>query len=83
MKLCPKISRDAGRNRATFIAVVLVFCGHALASEHCEKGYLYLSPIPGAEYVLPQTKFFLALFDVTLTLLLFLLSVTENTIAKV
>ncbi|MHC4112159.1 MAG: hypothetical protein ACYSUY_13885 [Planctomycetota bacterium] len=34
MKLCPKISLDAGRNRAIFIAVVLIFCGHAFASEY-------------------------------------------------
>ena len=63
MKLYPKISQDAGRNRAIFIAVVLIFCGHTLASEHREKGYLYLSPIPGAEYVSPQTKFFLVRFE--------------------
>ena len=63
MKLCPKVSQDAGGSRAIFIAVVLIFCGHALASEHREKGYLYLSPIPGAEYVSPQTKFFLVRFE--------------------
>jgi hypothetical protein len=63
MKLCPKISQDAGRNRAIFTVVVLIFCGHALASEHREKGYQYLSPVPGAEYVLPQTKFFLVRFE--------------------
>ena len=63
MKLYPKISQDAGRNRAIFIAVVLIFCGHAFASEHREKGYLYLSPVPGAEYVSPQTKFFLVRFE--------------------
>ena len=51
------------RNRAILIAVVLIFCGHALASEHREKGYQYLSPVPGAEYVLPQTKFFLVRFE--------------------
>ncbi|MHC4111802.1 MAG: hypothetical protein ACYSUY_12055, partial [Planctomycetota bacterium] len=62
MKLCSKISQDAGRNRALFIAIVLIFCGHALASEHRDKGYLYLSPVPGAEYVLPQTRFFLVRF---------------------
>jgi len=28
-----------------------------------EKGYLYLSPIPGAEYVSSQTKFFLVRFE--------------------
>ncbi|MHC4657244.1 MAG: aryl-sulfate sulfotransferase, partial [Planctomycetota bacterium] len=63
MKLCSKISQDAGRNRALFIAIVLIFCGHALASEHRDKGYLYLSPVPGAEYVLPQTRFFLVRFE--------------------
>jgi hypothetical protein len=63
IKLCSKISQDAGRNRALFIAVVLIFCGHALASEHRDKGYLYLSPVPGAEYVLPQTRFFLVRFE--------------------
>ena len=51
------------RNRAVFIAVVLVFSSQTLASGYREKGYLYLSPIPGAEYVSPQTKFFLVRFE--------------------
>ncbi|KPJ61745.1 MAG: hypothetical protein AMJ46_00005, partial [Latescibacteria bacterium DG_63] len=51
------------RNRAIFITVVLIFCSHALASEHRDKGYLYLSPVPGAEYVSPQTRFFLVRFE--------------------
>jgi len=63
MKLCQKISQNTGKNRAIFIALVLVFCGHALASEHREKGYMYLSPIPGAEYVSSQTKYFLVRFE--------------------
>ena len=63
MKLCPKNSPEAGRNRALVIAVVLIFCAHALASEHRDKGYLYLSPVPRAEYVLPQTRFFLVRFE--------------------
>jgi len=63
VKLCSRISQDAARNKALFIAVVLVFCGHVFASEHREKGYQYLSPVPGAEYVSPQTKFFLVRFE--------------------
>ncbi|MHC4642157.1 MAG: aryl-sulfate sulfotransferase [Planctomycetota bacterium] len=63
MNLCTKISQDAGRNRAIFIAVGLTFCGYALASEYRDKGYLYLSPVPGAEYVSPQTRFFLVRFE--------------------
>jgi hypothetical protein len=51
------------KDRAVFIALVLIFCGHALASEYREKGYLYLSPIPGAEYVSSQTQFFLVRFE--------------------
>jgi len=51
------------RNRAILIAVVLVFYGQKLASGHREKGYLYLSPLPRAEYVSPQTKFFLVRFE--------------------
>jgi hypothetical protein len=63
MKLCIKITHDAGINRAIFIAVVLIFCSHVLASEYRDKGYLYLSPIPGAEYVSSQTQFFLVRFE--------------------
>jgi hypothetical protein len=63
IRLCVKITHDAGINRAICIAVVLIFCSHALASEYRDKGYLYLSPIPGAEYVSPQTKFFLVRFE--------------------
>ena len=63
MKLYTKISQDAGRNRVIFIAVVLIFCRHSFASEYRDKGYLYLSPVPGAEYVSPQTKFFLVRFE--------------------
>ncbi len=51
------------RDRAVFIALVLILCSHALASEYREKGYLYLSPIPGAEYVSSQTRFFLVRFE--------------------
>jgi len=50
-------------NRAIFIVVVLWFSTKTLASEYREKGYLYLSPIPGAEYVSQQTKFFLVRFE--------------------
>jgi len=63
IRLCVKITHNAGINRAIFIAVVLIFCSHALASEYRDKGYLYLSPIPGAEYVSSQTKFFLVRFE--------------------
>ncbi len=34
-----------------------------LASEHRDKGYMYLSPVPGAEYVLPATDFILVRFE--------------------
>jgi len=51
------------RDRAIFVVVFLLFFSHALASEHREKGYLYLSPAPGAEYVSPQTKYFLVRFE--------------------
>jgi hypothetical protein len=33
------------------------------SSEYLEKGYLYLSPVPGAEYVSPKTTFFLIRFE--------------------
>jgi hypothetical protein len=51
------------RERAVLTALLLIFCGHVLASEYRDKGYLYLSPVPRAEYVLPQTKFFLVRFE--------------------
>jgi len=51
------------RDRAIFVVVFLLFFSHALASEHREKGYLYLSPVPGAEYVSPETKYFLVRFE--------------------
>lgn len=46
-----------------FIAVVLAFSSHALALGYREKGYQYLSPVPEAEYVSPQTKFVLVRFE--------------------
>ncbi|NIS54051.1 MAG: hypothetical protein GWN94_23625 [Phycisphaerae bacterium] len=49
-------------NRAVFIFVALLFSSQMLVYGYREKGYLYLSPIPRAEYVLPQTKFFLVRF---------------------
>jgi hypothetical protein len=51
------------RERVVFIVVFLLFFSHALASEYREKGYLYLSPVPEAEYVSPQTRFFLVRFE--------------------
>ena len=51
------------RNWAIFIVVFLVFSSRTLASEYRDKGYLYLSPVPGAEYVSPQTRFFLVRFE--------------------
>jgi hypothetical protein len=51
------------KNQAIFIAAVLVLSGHALALEYHEKGYQYLSPIPEAEYVSPQTRFVLVRFE--------------------
>jgi len=51
------------KNQAIFIAAVLVLSGHALALEYYEKGYQYLSPIPDAEYVSPQTRFVLVRFE--------------------
>ena len=51
------------KNQAIFIAAVLVLSGHALALEYHEKGYQYLSPIPEAEYVSPQTRFILVRFE--------------------
>ncbi len=51
------------KNQAIFIAAVLVLSGNALAFEYHEKGYQYLSPIPEAEYVSPQTKFVLVRFE--------------------
>ncbi|MEE9465699.1 MAG: LamG-like jellyroll fold domain-containing protein, partial [Candidatus Neomarinimicrobiota bacterium] len=39
------------------------FTTQILTSGHREKGYLYLSPLPGAEYVSSQTKFFLVRFE--------------------
>jgi len=51
------------KNRAILTIVVLVFFSQALAFEHREKGYLYLSPVPGAEYVSPQTRFVLVRFE--------------------
>ncbi len=63
MKLCSKIGKDAGRNMAIFLAVVFGLCGHSPASEHRDRGYMYLSPVPGAEYVLPATDFILVRFE--------------------
>ncbi|MHC4545504.1 MAG: hypothetical protein ACYSYL_13450 [Planctomycetota bacterium] len=63
MRLYPKIGQDAGRNRALFTVVVLIFCGNALASEHRDRGYMYLSPVPRAEYVLLATDFILVRFE--------------------
>ncbi|MEE9365614.1 MAG: aryl-sulfate sulfotransferase, partial [Dehalococcoidales bacterium] len=57
----PRISQDAGRNLAVFIA--LVFCGPRLAFGYREQGYQYLSPVPQSEYVLPQTRFILVRFE--------------------
>ena len=51
------------KNQAIFIAAVLVLSSHALALEYHEKGYQYLSPIPEAEYVSPQTRFVLVRFE--------------------
>jgi len=51
------------KNQAIFIAVVLVLSGHAPAFEYHEIGYQYLSPIPEAEYVSPQTRFVLVRFE--------------------
>jgi hypothetical protein len=51
------------KKRAIFIAVVIAFSSHALALEYRENGYQYLSPIPEAEYVSPQTKFVLVRFE--------------------
>ena len=59
----PRINQDAGRNLAVFIALALVLCGPTLASEHRDRGYMYLSPVPGAEYVSPQTEFILVRFE--------------------
>ncbi|MDH4238081.1 MAG: aryl-sulfate sulfotransferase [Phycisphaerae bacterium] len=39
------------------------FTTKILTSGHREKGYLYLSPVPGAEYVSPQTRYFLVRFE--------------------
>ena len=60
---CARISQDAGRKLAVFIALALVFCGPVLASEHRETGYQYLSPVPQSEYVLPQTRYILVRFE--------------------
>ncbi|MHC4691839.1 MAG: aryl-sulfate sulfotransferase [Planctomycetota bacterium] len=49
--------------RVIFIFVALMFSSQMLVYGYREKGYLYLSPIPRAEYVLPQTKFFLVRFE--------------------
>ena len=50
-------------NKALLIAVFLVFPSQMLVYGYREKGYQYLSPVPGAEYVSPQTKFFLVRFE--------------------
>ncbi|MHC4694456.1 MAG: hypothetical protein ACYS67_17075, partial [Planctomycetota bacterium] len=50
-------------NTTLLITVFLVFSSHSSASEYRDKGYLYLSPVPRAEYVSPQTKFFLVRFE--------------------
>ncbi|UCC45209.1 MAG: hypothetical protein JSU65_04640, partial [Candidatus Zixiibacteriota bacterium] len=39
------------------------FTTQLLTSEYRDKGYLYLSPLPGAEYVSPQTRYFLVRFE--------------------
>jgi hypothetical protein len=63
IRLCSKIGQDKERHRAIFIGLILVFYGHSLASEHREKGYMYLSPVPRAEYVSSQTRYFLVRFE--------------------
>ncbi|MHC4694268.1 MAG: aryl-sulfate sulfotransferase, partial [Planctomycetota bacterium] len=63
MKLCSKIGKNAGRNRFILLAIVFGLCGHSPASEHRDRGYMYLSPVPGAEYVLPATDFILVRFE--------------------
>ncbi len=50
-------------NKALLIAFFLVYSSYSLASEYRDKGYLYLSPVPRAEYVSPQTRFFLVRFE--------------------
>jgi len=54
-------------NTAIFIAVALMFspapASRAEAFGYREKGYQYLSPIPEAEYVSPQTRFVLVRFE--------------------
>ncbi len=39
------------------------FTTQLLTTEYRDKGYLYLSPLPQAEYVSPQTKYFLVRFE--------------------
>jgi len=51
------------RKLAYLIAFVVVFSSHALVFGYREKGYQYLSPVPEAEYVSPQTKFVLVRFE--------------------
>lgn len=51
------------RKLAYLIAFVVVFSSNASAFGYREKGYQYLSPVPEAEYVSPQTKFVLVRFE--------------------
>jgi len=50
-------SADDGEKNAIDVVNVIVW-----PTGYREKGYLYLSPVPGAEYVSPQTRYFLVRF---------------------
>jgi len=50
------------KNAVLYTACILLF-SEILTAGYREKGYQYLSPVPNAEYVLPQTRFILVRFD--------------------
>ncbi|MBA7606112.1 hypothetical protein ES703_13251 [subsurface metagenome] len=66
-KYCWRVDEVIGREPpfpgTIYIGDVWEFTTKILTSGYRGKGYLYLSPIPGAEYVSSQTKFFLVRFE--------------------
>jgi len=63
MSLRPKTSKIAGRNGTILVAAILALCYCAMGSEHRDRGYMYLSPVPGASHVAAQTRYILVRFE--------------------
>jgi hypothetical protein len=59
----PSFDRVISRASVFMTSAILMACGQVEASTYRDLGYLYLSPLPGAEYVSPQTRFVLVRFE--------------------